>query len=141
MYKLPSIGNRVRRFDILRRLIKKLLSDDYTYDIPEFIHNRFATKVNKHRIPYEVVITMLIELWLADSSDIRLKYLNLKTEQIKRRVAKRKYLIINNTEVYYDDFKVYPFVKPKKGIYEVHVDYYQRGIKVAGSIEFDLNEL
>lgn len=117
------------------------MSDSYTYEIPDEIHDRVATKVNKYKIPYETVITMLLELWLVDPSDLRETYLMLKAKQIERKIKKRKYLIINNTEVYYDSYKVYPFIKPKQGIYEVHVDYYQRRVKVAGSIEFDLNEL
>ncbi|WP_460377207.1 hypothetical protein [Paraclostridium bifermentans] len=100
-----------------------------------------ARKSNKTKIFYEDAITMSLELWLADTSDIRIKYLNLKTEQIRRRLAKQKYLILENTQIYYDDFNVYPYIVEKKGIYEVHVDYLLQGIKVAGSIEFDLKDL
>lgn len=84
---------------------------------------------------------MLIELWLADPNDLTVTYLTLKAKQIEKQIKKRKYLIINNTEVYYDSYKVYPYIKPKQGIYEIHIDYYQKRVKVAGSIAFDLNEL
>lgn len=121
--------------------ILRLFTDAGSYDIPSELYDRVERKSSKMKVCYEDVITMALELWLADSSDIRVKYINLKVEQIKRRVAKQKYLIIDNTQIYYDDFSVYPYIQAKKGIYEVHVDYFLQGIKVAGSIAFDINDL
>lgn len=121
--------------------ILRIFTNEGSYNIPSRLYDRIARKTNKYKITYEDVITMSLELWLSDSKDIRIKYLNLKTEQIKRQVAKRKYLIMNNTQIYYDTFKVYPYVNTKKRIYEVQVDYYLKGIKVAGSIEFSLDDL
>ncbi len=125
----------------IKNKILKLLTTEGSYEIPSEIYNRVMNKCNKDKIFYEDAITMALELWLSDRSDIRVKYLKLKTEEIRKRISKRKYLIIHNTEIYYDSFNVYPYVQKKKGIYEVHVNYYLNGTKVAGSIEFDLNDL
>ena len=57
------------------------------------------------------------------------------------RNSKKNYLIVDNTKVYFDNYKVTPYVNKSKGIYQVRVDYILQGIVVAKAIEFDLEDL
>lgn len=128
---------------IIRTVARSIFEedDDSTYVVPNYLYDNIVKKTNKDKIDLDDVLTMSLELWLHESEDLRIRYLNLKSHQIERQIQKRKTLVINNTQVYFDSFKIYPYVDKAKNIYQVRVDYNLQGLKVASSIEFDLKQL
>lgn len=127
---------------IFKKIVSGIFEDeDITYCLPKHLYESVAKKTNKDKIDYEDVLSMSIELWLHESDDIRYRYLNLKISQIEQKVQKRKTLVIDNTRVYFDAYKVYPHIEVSKNIYQVRVDYKLQGLTVASSVEFDLKEL
>lgn len=115
--------------------------DRVEYMFPESTQNRLEVKADEMGISTEDLLTLMIEVSLAETKDLREIFVSNELEILKTMYSKEETLQVEDTIIYFDKVEVSKDIDKETGKYAIIIDYYLGGNKIASRVERPLERI
>lgn len=115
--------------------------DRVEYMFPESTQNRLEVKAAEMGISTEDLLTLMIEVSLAETKDLREIFVSNELELLKTKYSKEETLQVEDTIIYFDKVEVSKDIDKETGKYAIIIDYYLGGNKIASRVERPLERI